>query len=247
VSDSRLDAKANRILQRNNAQEIVKALADLEEHRAEFATRWLWELIQNARDFPDESRPMTIRISVSPERITFAHNGRDFSEDEILSLILHGSTKQSNPAQLGKFGTGFLSTHLLSKQVRVKGTLLDDDGVRKAFEFDLDRSGDNTEQVGEAMQRSLAALKRSLARSGTAPTDWTEYLYKTDETVDADELESEFPFDAIPYILVFDENVKKIELRLWEKHATRAGKHSVELSTFEAREIKVEVESGWGS
>jgi hypothetical protein len=133
--------RPNRILHRNNAQEIVKALADLEEHRAEFATRWLWELIQNARDFPDESRPMTIRISVSPEQITFAHNGRDFSEDEILSLILHGSTKQSNPAQLGKFGTGFLSTHLLSKQVRVKGTLLDDDGVRKAFEFDLDRSG----------------------------------------------------------------------------------------------------------
>ena len=49
MSDSRLDAKANRILHRNNAQEIVKALADLEEHRAEFATRWLWELIQNAR------------------------------------------------------------------------------------------------------------------------------------------------------------------------------------------------------
>lgn len=120
MSESRLDAKANRILHRNNAQEIVKALADLEEHRAEFATRWLWELIQNARDFPDEARPMTICVSVLLEQITFAHNGRDFTEDEILSLILHGSTKQSNPAQLGKFGTGFLSTHLLSKQVRVE-------------------------------------------------------------------------------------------------------------------------------
>jgi hypothetical protein len=231
VSDSRLDAKANQILHRNNAQEIVKALADLEEHRAEFATRWLWELIQNARDFPDESRPMTIRITVAPERITFAHNGRDFSEDEILSLILHGSTKQSNPAQLGKFGTGFLSTHLLSKQVRVKRTVLDDDGVRKAFEFDLDRSGDNADQVGEAMQRSLAALKRSLARSGTAPTDCTEYVYKTDETVDADELESEFPFDAIPYILVFDANVETIELRLWEKHVLYERAGTEELDT----------------
>jgi hypothetical protein len=231
VSEIRLDAKANRILHRNNAQEIVKALADLEEHRAEFATRWLWELIQNARDFPDESRSMTIRVAVSPEWITFAHNGRDFTEDEILSLILHGSTKQSNPAQLGKFGTGFLSTHLLSKQVRVKGTLHDDDGVRKAFEFDLDRSGDNAEQVGEAMQRSLAALKRSLARSGIAPTDWTEYVYKTDETVDTDELESEFPFDAIPYILVFDENVETIELRLWEKHALYERAETIELDT----------------
>ena len=231
MNDSRLDAKANRILHRNNAQEIVKALADLEEHRSEFATRWLWELIQNARDFPDESRPMTIRITVAPEQITFAHNGRDFSEDEILSLILHGSTKQSNPAQLGKFGTGFLSTHLLAKQVRVKGTLCDDDGVRKAFEFDLDRSGDNAELVGDAMQRSLAALKQSLARGGIAPTDWTEYVYKTDETVDADELESEFPFDAIPYILVFDAIVETIELELWEKHLLYERAGTEELDT----------------
>ena len=75
------------------------------------------------------------------------------------------------------------------------------------------------------MQRSLAALKQSLARGGAAPTDWTEYIYQTDATVDTDELESKFPFDAIPYILVFDANVEMIELRLWEKHVLyeRAG------------------------
>ena len=70
MSDSRLEDKRVRILHRNNAQEIVKALADLEEHRAEFATRWLWELIQNARDFPDKSRPMTIRITLPAARET---------------------------------------------------------------------------------------------------------------------------------------------------------------------------------
>jgi hypothetical protein len=110
---SRLQAKATKILHSNNAQEILQAFSTLEAHRAEFATRWLWELIQNARDFPDDSRPMTIRITVSTKQITFAHNGRDFTEEKILSLIYHGSTKQSNPEQLGKFGTGFLSTHLL--------------------------------------------------------------------------------------------------------------------------------------
>jgi hypothetical protein len=57
-------------------------------------------------------------------------------------------------------------------------------------------------------QRSEQVQDERINVSGTAPTDWTEYLYKTDETVDADELESEFPFDAIPYILVFDENLK---------------------------------------
>jgi hypothetical protein len=225
VSDSRLKTKATKILHRNNAQEILQALATLEEHRAEFATRWLWELIQNARDFPDDSRAMTIRISVSPKQITFAHNGRDFTEEEILSLIYHGSTKQSNLEQLGKFGTGFLSTHLLSKRVRVKGTLRDEDGVRRAFEFELDRSGDSAEQVGEAMQRSFRALEGSLARIGARPTDWTEYVYRTDGALDANELESDFPFKAIPYILVFDDNVDKVEVRLGDRRTTyeRAG------------------------
>jgi hypothetical protein len=242
VSESRLQAKATNILHRNNAQEILQALATLEEHRAEFTTRWLWELVQNARDFPDDSRPMTIRISVSPAQITFAHNGRDFSEEEILSLIYHGSTKQSNPDQLGKFGTGFLSTHLLSKKVRVKGTLFDEENGRRGFEFDLDRSGADADQVGEAMQRSFRALEISLARSGVIPTEWTEFFYQADEASDWEELESDFPFDAIPYILIFDDKVTKIELRLPQHEAAfeRAGSGELEnggrLTTIEGLE-----------
>ena len=94
--------------------------------------------------------------------------------------------------------------------------MLDDDGVRKAFEFDLDRSGDDAEEVGKAVQRSYDAFKRS--RSGIAPTDWTEFVYKTGKAMDADELEAELLFAAIPYILAFDTKVEMIELRLWGKH-----------------------------
>ncbi|WP_257169706.1 ATP-binding protein [Bradyrhizobium sp. SRS-191] len=234
MSDNRLQRKATRILHRNNAQEIKKALADLEEHRSEFATRWLWELIQNARDFPDESRPMTIRVTVSPKQITFAHNGRDFTEEEILSLILHGSTKQSNPEQLGKFGSGFLSTHLISKKVRIKGTLRDDDGVRKGFEFELDRSGESAEAIGAAMQSSLDALIQILDQKRFKPTDWTEYVYQADGSLDAGELETDFPFDAVPYILVFDNNVDAIELRLQDKRYsyTRAGTEELDAGGY---------------
>jgi hypothetical protein len=185
----------------------------LEEQREEFATRWIWELIQNARDFPDDSRPMKIRISVSPNQVTFAHNGRDFKAEEIVSLIYHGSTKQSNAEQLGKFGTGFLSTHLLSRQVKVRGTLRDEKGVRKPFEFKLDRSGDDADEVGDAMQESFDALERSLGEGGLKLTDWTEYLYQTDGGLDAG-LESQFPSDTIPYILVFDGKVDAVELQL---------------------------------
>lgn len=230
VNESRLDAKATRILHRNNAQEILQALATLEEHRAEFATRWLWELIQNARDFPSDARPMTIRITMAPTQIRFAHNGRDFTEDEILSLIYHGSTKQANADQLGKFGTGFLSTHLLSKKVRVKGMLLENGDRRRPFEFQLDRSGENADEVGEAMQRSFAALKSSLARGGLAPSEWTEFVYQADGALDSETLESQFPFDAIPYILVFDDKIDGIELKLPDKRTAyqRAGSETLE-------------------
>jgi len=79
VIEIELRADRDKILHRNNAQGILQALAILEERRAEFTTRWLWELIQNARDFPDPSRRMTIRINLTPDRITFAHNGRELA------------------------------------------------------------------------------------------------------------------------------------------------------------------------
>jgi hypothetical protein len=170
VIEIELRADRDRILHRNNAQEILQALATLEERRAEFTTRWLWESIQNARDFPDPSRRMTIRINLTADRITFAHNGRDFTREEILSLIYHGSTKKANEEQLGKFGTGFLSTHLLSRQVRVKGTLREEKHGRRAFEFELDRSGDDPDQVGDAMQRSFFDMTACLASSSSPPS-----------------------------------------------------------------------------
>jgi hypothetical protein len=231
VSESRLRATAARILHRNNAQDILQALANLEEHRAQFTTRWVWELIQNARDFPDRSRPMTIRIVVSPQEIIFAHNGRDFADEEILSLIYHGSTKQSNPEQLGQFGTGFLSTHLLSKRVQVRGTLRDREGVRTGFEFNLDRSGDDADKVGAATRRSLDELERSLETGERRPSVWTEYTYDIDGTLNAADLIADFPFEAIPYILVFDQNVDKVELRLPERRAAYERADSEDLDT----------------
>jgi hypothetical protein len=243
VTENALRATRDKILHRNNAQEILQALATLEERRAEFTTRWLWELIQNARDFPDPSRPMTIRISVSDEQITFAHNGRDFTRDEILSLIYHGSTKQSNPEQLGKFGTGFLSTHLLSRQVTVRGTLRDDEHGRRAFEFELDRSGDDADAVGDAMQRSFEALEDSLDQSDLELADWTEFVYAADGTLDTEELETDFPFDALPYILVFDAKVGKIEIELPERSAAYARIEDEETGT----DLRLAVIEGVGS
>ncbi len=202
--------KAKRILHRNNAQEILKALERLEERRTHFGSRWLWELVQNARDFPEPKRPMAIKIAVSSEQIRFAHNGRAFSEEEVLSLIYHGSTKQESPEHLGKFGTGFLSTHLLSRKVRVRGVLLEETGESRGFEFELDRSGKDATEVGEAMERSFEAFERSVSDEQITSSEWTEFVYKlsTLHEIHDGRIHTQFQLDAVPYVLVFDQTIK---------------------------------------
>jgi hypothetical protein len=115
--------------------------------------------------------------------------------------------------------------------VRVKGTLRDDAHGRRAFEFELDRSGDDADEVGDAMQRSFEAPEDSLGQSDLAPTDWTEFVYEADGALDTEDLESGFPFDALPYILVFDAKVEKIEIELPERRAAYARAESEALGT----------------
>jgi hypothetical protein len=54
VIEIELRADRDKILHRNNAQGILQALATLEERRAEFTTRWLWEL-KTASDALEDS------------------------------------------------------------------------------------------------------------------------------------------------------------------------------------------------
>src|SRR5204863_6708090 len=100
------------------------------------------------------------------------------------SLVYHGSTKE-DPQLLGRFGTGFLSTHLLSRKVRVRGTLVEETGEPLGFEFALDRSGDNAREVGDAMEKSVEAFEGSLWDHRIAPSEWTEYVYETAVEIDS--------------------------------------------------------------
>jgi hypothetical protein len=137
---SSLDEKKHQIEGLANAQTILKTLEALEEARDRFVSRWLYELIQNARDSWDLKRQLEIEVKISTDEVTFRHNGRPFSDEEILSLIVHGSTKRDLQDSPIRFGTGFISTHLLSRRVHVRGTLLGE-SASGTFEFVLDRTG----------------------------------------------------------------------------------------------------------
>lgn len=129
--------------------------------------RWIWELIQNAKDVAFDEQPVSIRIDMggdSEKFIDFQHNGKPFSIDNITFLIEQVSTKERavetgvKPKTTGKFGTGFLTTHLLSEKVQVEGVAKESSLPYKRFKLLLDRSGTNIEEIIISVNESLKLL-----------------------------------------------------------------------------------------
>jgi hypothetical protein len=193
----------------NTAQGIFKHLDRLEEHRKKFEARWVWELLQNARDAAG-AQGVSIEIVLEPDRLEFRHDGRPFAAAEIAHLIYHGSTKVDDVEDLDHFGSGFLSTHLLSRVVRVRGQL--DDG--RGFEFDLDRTGRTTDELREATNRSWDDFERSCADLAIEQDDGrTVYSYRLAPALSGFAREGLTSLRSIgPLVLAFSPEIRKISI-----------------------------------
>jgi len=132
-----LDKARDKVLRENTAQTVFKYLEDLENNKAEYGSRWIWELVQNARDAAGKNLRSVVEASLSAGAFVFRHSGEPFREEEIAHLIYYGSSKHDPESSdpIGNFGSGFLTTHLLAKSVSVKGTMYDG----RQFNFVLER------------------------------------------------------------------------------------------------------------
>lgn len=166
----------NDVLVENTAQSVFKHLDRIEDNRAVLGTRWIWELLQNARD---AAGPEGVRIQagVSESEVRFKHDGKPFASKEIAHLVYHGSTKTEDHEEIGQFGSGFLATHVLSRKVHVAGRLEDSSG----FEFLLDRSGKTAEELRHAMERSWKEFELSVKSARSAPSATTSFTYEIAE------------------------------------------------------------------
>lgn len=103
--------------------------------------RWFWELVQNASDFNTE---VDIEVELNENSLIFRHNGQPFKLVDVENLITPDSDKDDSDIDeeyIGRFGSGFISTHVLSSFITVEGIVKDkylDDRYYK-FKFDLDR------------------------------------------------------------------------------------------------------------
>ena len=173
------DRAKTRILESNTAQGVHKHLRTLESNRSRVLPRWIWELLQNARDVSRGSASLVASVELRDGELTFRHNGRGFQPDEITHLVYYGSTKLELDDPIGQFGSGFLTTHLLSPTIEVSGQLTDG----QTFAFRLDRRGDSVADLQRRMEASFEAFKSSLtpAAEGPDPGAATTFRYMIDE------------------------------------------------------------------
>lgn len=131
------------------ADKIRQLLSNIRNNPASSAKRWVWELMQNAKDIPNRYGKVSVEIDlVSENELQFKHNGDPFVINNITGLIRQVSSKDSlnsDEETTGKFGTGFICTHLLSDIIDVSG-ILNYKGYRR-FSLSLDRSGRSSEEL----------------------------------------------------------------------------------------------------
>lgn len=205
---SQWDSDERDVLRENTAQAIHEQLETQDNLKEKYERRWIWELFQNALDAAGSNSEVKIRLQFG-DSFVFAHNGAPFTRKETLHLIFHGSTKRESGKAIGRYGTGFLTTHVVSRKVQVRGQL--DSGAH--FDFWLDRSGPTPTDLTRQMGASRQQLLDSMSEGNNKSTGWTEFEYpiSAEESMVAHAL-SDLSRIAIP-VIAFNRKIRAIELR----------------------------------
>ena len=129
---------------RNQARQIRMRVDHARKNPHSASIRWPFELLQNALDAgPRDGRSVVmVRLSRETTKIVFEHDGAPFTSQELAALLSGGSSKEyESETTTGRFGTGFLVTHVLAKRMRLRGLLQVATGCER-FDLTLDRGGD---------------------------------------------------------------------------------------------------------
>ena len=134
---------------------VKKRLRALNQPTENDRKRWVWELIQNAKDSiskdPNRSS-VDIEIEIKDNIVKFIHNGAPFTYKARLGLLYKYSKDKGGAESTGRFGTGFLTTHCLSKIVTIEGDVKDKNSVR-GFSVTMYRNGQSDDEL-------LAGIKK---------------------------------------------------------------------------------------
>lgn len=205
------------------AKRLRDKLLPLKSKVEQTAKRWFWELLQNASDY---NQSVDILLEIDDNQVVFSHTGNPFSIQDVLNLISPDSGKDKDEVKkenIGKFGSGLVSTHILSSEMKVKGAFKSEN-EDKLFKFNilLDRSlYEDKEKLIESIEKTKSGFRKiqdSIEKSEYSGymTSFSYNLKKKlpglSSSFDAVALGLEQIFDVLPYTLCFLSKVQSVEI-----------------------------------
>lgn len=196
--------------------------------------RWFWELLQNASDYNES---VNVKLVVSEDKVTFYHDGGVFSFYDTLNLISPYSNKQDDETHhdnIGKFGTGFVSTHILSSIIEVAGICVDEQNENYSFSISLDRSCYvNRQDLIQQITQATEDLQNSLQNCSFTSGFNTSFTYQLGHSlpdlppINASDIDLDYLYASLPYTLCFMSKVLSVVI---EDNRLNASIHKFRIS-----------------
>lgn len=187
-------------LNKITAKSILEKLMDIRQKiNAEFiARRLVWELIQNAKDnvslCNEQGERVDIKIEIKDDEFIFSHNKGYFTNEHIRGLIRKYSSSDKNRdadnlgksyKTTGRFGTGFMTTHLLSEKVKIISNYKNDNQTFNPFSFWLNRSGKGEKEIIQGINEAFEEAETSILSCSSLHLDkeilQTSFIYPLSE------------------------------------------------------------------
>ena len=203
-----------KLLRKMYISNVAKRLRQLNQPSDVDRKRWVWELIQNAKDtiVSDPTRnQINVRIEIEGDIVRFRHDGNPFTSDARFGLLYKYSEDKENSESTGRFGTGFLTTHCLSKVVTIESNMYSNDEKTELCGFSVTMYRDG--QIEKELLEGLDKMEESQKYYGDL-FEWTTFTYhvSTDSGRRAIQLGIENFYKHITQTMLFCKELASIEL-----------------------------------
>ena len=242
-----IDNSRDSVLHKMYVSNVGNRLREMETPSDIDCQRWPWELMQNAKDSisGSERNSVEIILEINDDLVIFQHDGCPFNGKTYLALLYkYSEGKANNTESTGRFGTGFLTTHSLSKIVQMEGPIIDEDGTLCGFEVTMYRDGKDNDELIEGMRKTKEEKKFWRNKNPR----WTKfkYLLKTKRNKESSELGAMNFQNNIILTMLFNQKFKKVTLiykkdinLIYEKiqEKQEEGKNNVEIISYTLQDI----------
>tara|TARA_R100000306_G_C4379273_1_gene143363 strand:+ start:866 stop:4054 length:3189 start_codon:yes stop_codon:yes gene_type:complete len=196
-------------------QHADKMLRDFEKFNSNSSNRAIWELVQNACDLTTECK---IEIDYRNDKFSFSHNGKPFVSKSLISLIKQVSGKygEEEIEEVGKYGTGFLTTHTFGRKFTINSVLKAGELHLPIVDFLIDRSPKEwqllSDKISDQKKKVYKILEEEQPISVTEYKTTFTFLPESDKEFEYIE-KSKIGLDKfIPLVFTINDRLKEVKI-----------------------------------